>query len=115
MRRCAPPVSGPYNCQDDCIPLCILYERLQVRLEGHFCAVHAVADMLRSVCLTCIVLRRASPLKRPRSASRRRNLLPLQPRAPVGRVRVVPVSVCETVLVNDSEEGLNKVHNTNTV
>ena len=25
---------------------------LQVRLGGHFCAVHAVADTLRSVCLT---------------------------------------------------------------
>ena len=25
---------------------------IEVRLDGHFCAVHAVADMLRSVCLT---------------------------------------------------------------
>ena len=30
----------------------MLYQRLQVRSDGHFCAVPAVADMLRSVCLT---------------------------------------------------------------
>ena len=28
---------------------CILYQRLQVRLDEHFYAVHVVADMLRSV------------------------------------------------------------------
>ena len=27
---------------------CILYQRLKVRLDGHFCAAHAVADVLRS-------------------------------------------------------------------
>ena len=31
---------------------CILYQRLQVRLDGHFCTMHAVVDMLRSVWLT---------------------------------------------------------------
>ena len=31
---------------------CILYQRLQVRLDGHLCTVHAVADMRRSVRLT---------------------------------------------------------------
>ena len=31
---------------------CILYQRLQMRLDGYFCAVHAVVDMPRSVCLT---------------------------------------------------------------
>ena len=30
----------------------ILYQRLQVRLDGHFCVMHAVADRLRSICLT---------------------------------------------------------------
>ena len=31
-------------------------ELVQVRLDRHFCAVHAVADMLRSVCLTYLCL-----------------------------------------------------------
>ena len=31
---------------------CILYQHLHVRLDGHFCAVHAVADMLRRVWLS---------------------------------------------------------------
>ena len=35
---------------------CILYQRLQVRLDRQFCAVHAVADMCRSVCLTYLCL-----------------------------------------------------------
>ena len=35
---------------------CILYQRLQVRLDGHVCAVLAVGDMLRSVCLTYLGL-----------------------------------------------------------
>ena len=26
---------------------CIIYQRLQMRLEGHFCAVYALADILR--------------------------------------------------------------------
>ena len=42
--------SGPYNCQCDCILLHV--QRLQERLGGHVCAVHAVADMLRRGCLT---------------------------------------------------------------
>ena len=29
-----------------CTP-CVLHQRLRVRLDGHFCTVHAVADMLR--------------------------------------------------------------------
>ena len=33
-------------------PPCILYQRLQVRFDGHFCAVRAVAEVLGSVCLT---------------------------------------------------------------
>ena len=36
-----PPVFGPYNCQDTTVFPCILYRRLQVRLDGHFCAVYA--------------------------------------------------------------------------
>ena len=40
---------------------CILYQRLQVRLDKHFCDVHAVADMLRGVCLTCLRLGYAVP------------------------------------------------------
>ena len=35
---------------------CILYQRLQVWLDGRFCAAHAVADMLRSVRLTDLCL-----------------------------------------------------------
>ena len=38
-----------YTCQDKTAFPCILYQRLQVRLDGHLCAVHAVADMLRCV------------------------------------------------------------------
>ena len=34
----------------------ILCQCLQVRLDGHLCAVHAVTDKLRSVCLTYICL-----------------------------------------------------------
>ena len=30
----------------------VLYQRQHMRLAGHFCAVRAVADMLRGVCLT---------------------------------------------------------------
>ena len=55
--RVTPPLyGGPYTCQDDKTAFpCIVYRRLQVRLDGHFCAVHAVADTLRSVCLTIFV------------------------------------------------------------
>ena len=35
--------------------LCMLYQRLQVRLDGHFCAVHALADMRGSGCLTIFI------------------------------------------------------------
>ena len=35
---------------------CILCQRLQVQLDGHFCAVHAVAGVLRSVWLTHMCL-----------------------------------------------------------
>ena len=38
---------------------CILHQRPHVRLARHFCAVHAVADMLISVCLTDRCLRYA--------------------------------------------------------
>ena len=34
--------------------LCRVYQRMQLRLDGQFCAVHAVANMLRSVRLTYI-------------------------------------------------------------
>ena len=45
------PVFGPpvYLPAPDYIPLYIIPARLQVRLDGHFCAVHAVADRLRRV------------------------------------------------------------------
>ena len=36
--------------------LCILYQRLHVGLDGHFCAVHAMSDMLRRVCPTYLCL-----------------------------------------------------------
>ena len=45
-------VVGQYNCQDDGIPMhSHVHRRLQVRVDGHRFAVHAVADMLRSVSL----------------------------------------------------------------
>ena len=47
---------------------CILYQRLQMRLDRHVCAVHAVTDMLRSVCLTylcrCCAAEHAAPYLR---------------------------------------------------
>ena len=52
-----PLYSDPwYDYQDTTAFLYILYQRLQVRLDGHFCAVHAAADMLRSACLTYLCL-----------------------------------------------------------
>ena len=40
----------------DCIPLYIVrYQCLQARLDGHYCAVHAVADTQRRVCATYLV------------------------------------------------------------
>ena len=35
---------------------CLLYRRMQVRLDGRFCNVHAEADMQRIVCLTYLCL-----------------------------------------------------------
>ena len=40
-----PPVFGPYDCQGDWIPLYpAVVPAPAVQLDGHFCAVHAVAD-----------------------------------------------------------------------
>ena len=50
----AHPVLGQHTCQNDRIPLHIA-PAPAVRLDGHFAAVHAVADMLRSVWLTLCV------------------------------------------------------------
>ena len=49
------PVSDRLTARMTAFP-CTLYQRLQVRLDGHFCDVHAVADTLSSVCLTYLRL-----------------------------------------------------------
>ena len=47
------PAGGPYTCMSRMTACpCILYQRLQVGLGGQLCAVYAVADMRRSVCIT---------------------------------------------------------------
>ena len=53
-----PPYSDCVLARMTAFP-CMLDQRTQVRLDGYFCAVHAVADMLRSVCLTYLRLRYA--------------------------------------------------------
>ena len=51
------PVFGPYTCQDKTAFPCILHQRLQVRLDGHFCASHAVAGMKKRLSnRTCCTL-----------------------------------------------------------
>ena len=53
-RQCAPPSMyfDPIIARMTTVFPCILCQRLQMRLDGHFCALHAVAGILRSVCLT---------------------------------------------------------------
>ena len=56
----ARPPPAVFQDRMDCFPfprITLLYQRLQVRLDGHFCAVHAGADMLRSVCPSYLCLR----------------------------------------------------------
>ena len=47
------------DVQDKAASPCALYHRQQVRSDGQFCAVHAVAHTLRSACLSYLCLRYA--------------------------------------------------------